>query len=100
MIKSRSFPVFRRNHTALANAISHRRKCPVDSHEYENLTKVIEILVSHIRKLLAKENDDAEKNLGGSNHETELITSLKEGMTLSTIPSIGNDFKNTCFALS
>ena len=83
---------YRRNHTALADAISHRRKHQENSEKYEQLTNVIETLVNHIKKLLAEENNHPNEKLLVSfydTNKTELFSRLKDGRSSEIVSSVG-----------
>ena len=76
----------------MADAISHRRKHQENSEKYEQLTKVIEILVSHIKKLLAEENKHPNEKRLVSFYDTnnsELFSSLKDGRNSDIVSSAG-----------
>ena len=76
----------------MADAISHRRKYQENCEKYEDLTKVIEILVNYIKKLIAEENNHPDEKVLVSFHGTnksEFFSSLKEGRSADIISSVG-----------
>ena len=83
---------YRRNHTALADAISHRRKYQENCEKYDQSTAVIEILVNHIKTILAEENNHAKEKFLVSFHDTTNIGScsnLKDGRSSDIVSSAG-----------
>ena len=76
----------------MADAISHRRKYQENCEKYEQLTAVIEILVIHIKTILAEENNHAKEKFLVSFHDTNKsvsFSSLKEGGSSNIVSSTG-----------